>query len=350
MRSAQIINWGEPLEMRDVDMLEPEGRDIRIKVTSCGVCHSDLHIWDGFFDMGGGNKMTLEERGLTLPFTMGHEALGMVDALGPEASGVNVGESYIVYPWIGCGNCAVCQAGDDLLCLNPRTVGTRRPGGYGEYVLVPDAKYLVPYDGLAEELACTYACSGITAFSALNKLSFAGAGDHVLTVGAGGVGLNGVSMFHGISDAKLIVADVDAGKRELALEAGADHVVDNGADDALQQIMELSGGGVVGAIDFVGAPATSGFAMQAVRRGGKLVVVGLYGGALPLPLASLPLRMMTIQGSYVGTLQDLKDLVALAQAGKVKPLPITPRPLSDAPQVVQELKDGKISGRVVLKP
>ena len=350
MRSVQIINWGAPLEERDVEMPEPQDKEIRIKVTSCGVCHSDLHIWDGFFDMGGGHKMTLEERGMKLPFTMGHEALGTVDALGPDAGGVNLGESYIVYPWIGCGDCAACAAGDDLLCLNPRTVGTRRPGGYGEYVIVPDVKYLVPYDGLAEELACTYACSGITALSALQKLSFAGAGDHILTVGAGGVGLNGVSLFHGISDAKLIVADVDAGKRELALAAGADHVIDNGAEDALQQIMELSGGGVAGAVDFVGAPVTSGFAMQAVRRAGKLVIVGLYGGALPLPLASLPLRMLTLQGSYVGTLEDLKDLVALAQAGKVKPLPITPRPLSEAPQVVQELKDGKVRGRVVLKP
>ncbi len=348
MRSFQIVKFGEPLEERDYADPVPTGTEVLLNVTSCGVCHSDLHIWDGYFDLGGGNKMNLDGR-MNLPFTMGHESLGQVIALGPEGEGVAVGDMRVVYPWIGCGTCKVCQAGTELLCTAPQTIGTRYSGGYSNRLIVPHAKYLVDFDGVSEELACTYACSGITAYSALGKLPN-GPGDHILIVGSGGVGLNGVAMFHALSEAKLIVADVDDAKLALAKEAGADFVVNNSAEDAAGQIKEISGGGVAGAIDFVGAPASAGFALGCLGRGGKLVVVGLYGGALPIPLVSFPLQMMTMQGSYVGTLEDLKELMVLAQAGKIAPLPVTPRPLGEVNDVLNELKAGQVSGRMVLKP
>ncbi len=349
MRSWQITKWGEPLEANDYDDPTPQGTEVLLKVTSCGVCHSDLHIWDGYFDMGGDNKMSLASR-MNLPFTMGHEVLGEVIALGPDAEGVAIGDSRIVFPWIGCGECEVCRRGEELLCTAPKTVGTRYSGGYSDRVIVPHGRYLVAYDGIEEELACTYACSGITAYSALSKMPSKAAEDYILIVGAGGVGLNGVAMFRAISDAKLIVVDLDDSKLELAKAAGADHVVNNGAEGAAEEIKKLTGGGVAGAVDFVGAPGSAGFALQCLRRGAKLVVVGLFGGALPIPLVSFPLQMMTIQGSYVGTLQDLKEVVALAQAGKIQPLPVTPRPIDELNDVLIALKAGEVDGRVVVKP
>ncbi len=169
MRAMQIIEWGKPLEPREYPDPEPEGEEVLLRVEAAGVCHSDVHIWDGHFDLGGGQQISLESRGVHLPFTMGHEIAGEVAALGPKASGVKVGDKVVAYPWIGCGECAVCRKGEELLCLRPRTLGTRRAGGYGTHVIVPHGRYLLPHQGVPQGLAATYTCSGITAFSALKR-------------------------------------------------------------------------------------------------------------------------------------------------------------------------------------
>lgn len=128
MRAMQIIEWGKPLEAREYPDPEPQGEEVLLRVEAAGVCHSDVHIWDGHFDLGDGRQISLESRGVHLPFTMGHEIAGEVAALGPQATGVKVGDKVVAYPWIGCGECAVCRKGEELLCLNPRTLGTRRTG------------------------------------------------------------------------------------------------------------------------------------------------------------------------------------------------------------------------------
>jgi D-arabinose 1-dehydrogenase-like Zn-dependent alcohol dehydrogenase len=348
MKAYQIVEWGAPIEEREVEKPEPKGSEVLVRITASGVCHSDIHIWDGYFDMGDGNRITMADRGVGLPFTMGHEALGEVAALGPDASGVEVGDKRIVYPWIGCGECAVCQRGDDLLCLAPRTVGTRYSGGYAEYCIVHDAKYLVPYDGVDEAHAATCACSGITAYSALKKTLPMRESDWLLIVGAGGVGLAGIGMAKAVVGSNLIVADIDPAKRAAAIAAGADEVIDNSEPDAVARIMEITGGGAMGSVDFVGAPATTGFAVNALAKGANHVVVGLYGGALTLPMVTYPFKMLSIHGSYVGTIDDLRELLDLTRAGKVKPVPITRRPLSEAPLALQELREGKAVGRFVL--
>jgi D-arabinose 1-dehydrogenase-like Zn-dependent alcohol dehydrogenase len=348
MKAYQIVEWGAPLQEQEVPIPEPQGTEVLIKVTACGICHSDIHIWDGYFDLGGGNKLVLESRGAELPLTMGHEVLGEVAALGPDARGVSLGDKRVVFPWIGCGECEPCRRGDELLCLIPRTVGVRRNGGYAEYCLVPHAKYLVDYEGVPEAYAATCACSGLTAFSALKKVNFLHESEYLMTIGAGGVGLAAVGLAKSLVKGKLIVADIDPVKRAAALEAGADEVIDNSDPEAVAKVGEMTGGAPLAAIDFVGAPATSGFAIQALARGGTLVVVGLYGDALPLPLATLPLRMLRIIGSYVGTLEEMQELMALVKAGKVTPVPVTPRQLTEAAQAIQDLRDGKVVGRYVL--
>src|SRR5215471_8730711 len=265
MRAMQIIEWGKPLEPRDYPTPEPTGAQVLVRVEAAGVCHSDVHIWDGYFDLGGGNKVTLEQRGVKLPFTMGHEIAGEVVALGPDASGVEIGKRYAVYPWIGCGACSVCKRGHELLCLTPRTLGTRTAGGYGS---------------LPQPLAATYTCSGITAFSALKKLrDHVDAGDPFLIIGAGGVGGQAVHIGPSYIGSRMMVADIDAAKRTRAAEMGAVATIDNGAADALPQVLDQSGGGVAGAVDFVGSPKTMEFGISALRKGGKLVMVGLYGGS-----------------------------------------------------------------------
>jgi D-arabinose 1-dehydrogenase-like Zn-dependent alcohol dehydrogenase len=185
MRAMQIIEWGKPLEAREYPDPEPKGEEVLLRVEAAGVCHSDVHIWDGHFDLGGGQQISLESRGVRLPFTMGHEIAGEVAALGPQASGVEVGDKVVAYPWIGCGECAVCREGEELLCLTPRTLGTRRAGGYGTHVIVPHGRYLLPHEGVPQGLAATYTCSGITAFSALKKTrTHLGTEDHLVIIGA----------------------------------------------------------------------------------------------------------------------------------------------------------------------
>ena len=350
MRAMQIIEWGQPLEARDYPDPEPKGDEVLLRVEAAGVCHSDVHIWDGHFDLGGGQQISLQSRGVHLPFTMGHEIAGEVIALGPHASGVKIGDKVVAYPWIGCGECAVCKKGEELLCLRPRTLGTRVAGGYGTHVIVPHGRYLLPYEGVPTDLAATYTCSGITAFSALKKTrERLGRDDHLVIIGAGGVGGSAVHIAPAAVKGKVVVADIDAQKRAHARQMGAIATIDNAAPDAVKQVMEATGGGAAAAIDFVGSPKTMEFGINILRKGGKLVMAGLYGGACPVSTVLFPFKMMTLEGSYVGTLEDLRELLAIVQVGKVPPIPIEQRPASEVSTALSDLKNGgKVSGRVVL--
>ncbi|MBL4666169.1 MAG: alcohol dehydrogenase catalytic domain-containing protein [Sneathiella sp.] len=350
MRCQQVIEFGKPLETREYETPTPQGTEVLIKISACGVCHSDLHLWEGYFDMGGGQKLDLAERGMKLPFTMGHEIVGEVIAIGPDAKGANIGDKRIVFPWIGCRDCARCEDGDELLCMSPQTLGTRYNGGYSDEVIAPHPKYLIPFDGIPAELACTYACSGLTAYSALKKLSHLGSNDTVVIIGAGGVGLSAVHFAPSMIKCKIVVADIDKTKRAAALDAGASAVFDNSDPNAIQKMMELTKGGAGAVIDFVGAPSSANFGLNILRKGGTLVVVGLFGSSISLPLPTLPLMMRSIIGSYVGTLDEMHELMVLVQAGKIAPIPYQVRPMEEANASLLDLKAGNATGRIVLTP
>jgi D-arabinose 1-dehydrogenase-like Zn-dependent alcohol dehydrogenase len=348
LRKIAITQWAGPVGEIAAPTPEPAGQDVLVKVEVCGVCHSDVHIWDGYFDLGEGRRWEMA-RAVSLPFSPGHEIVGTVVALGADAEGAEVGKSYVVYPWIGCGACARCEGDDELLCDEPRSIGVRRDGGYADHVIVPNARYLVPYDGIPRELACTYACSGITAYSALRKLPPLRADDWLAIIGAGGVGLSAVQLAKTVVGARVAAADVDPTKRAAALKAGADKAIDNAADEAVKEAMRETDGGPAAVVDFVGSPETVRYAVDIVRRGGFVVVVGLYGGAVTLPTLSFPSKLVTVTGSYVGTLDELKEVIDLAQSGKLAPIPVTPVPAGQAGEALQNLKaGGKIVGRVVL--
>src|SRR5438067_3872027 len=234
MHSMQIVEWGKPLEARERPTPKPQGTEVLLRVEACGVCHSDLHIQEGYLDLGGGNKLELAKLGLKLPHTLGHEIVGEVVAIGPDAAGVKIGDRRVVHPWIGCGSCETCQRGDELLCVTMRSLGARRDGGYADHVLVPHPRYLIDYDGLPPELACIYTCSGVTAYSALKKLAHLPERDVVVIIRAGGVGLNAAKLSPAVLECKVVVADIDATKREAALAAGAAAAFDNSHPEAVQ--------------------------------------------------------------------------------------------------------------------
>jgi len=350
MLSYQVETFGKPLAQVLRTTPEPQGTEVVVKVQSCGVCHSDVHLHDGYFDLGGGAKLDMT-RALNLPRTLGHEIAGTVVALGPDAQGeaTLIGKRRVVFPWIGCGTCAVCGAGNEHMCNAPRALGINRDGGFSDHVVVPHPRYLIEFDPLPIEQACTYACSGLTAYGALKKIPKPGAGDALLVIGAGGVGLSGIRLARQLFGIAPIVAETDRSKWDIAREAGAGEVFDPTADGAAKALFKSTGGGVAAAIDFVGAGGTFAFGHNALRKGGVLVCVGLFGGATQIVPAMVAMKGVTITGSYVGNLAEMHELMAIARSGVLPPMPLTTQPLANATQALEDLRAGRIRGRTILQ-
>jgi alcohol dehydrogenase/propanol-preferring alcohol dehydrogenase len=349
MRAWAVVANGAPLKEMEFPTPEPKGTEVLLETTHCGVCHSDLHIWEGYYDLGGGKRMSLVDRGVTLPLAMGHEIVGRVLKLGPDAKGVKPGDLRIVYPWVGCGTCAACLGDEDNMCLKPKSLGVYQNGGYATHVLAPHPRHLVDPGTLDPAVAATYACSGITVYSAIQKVMPIAPEEPVVVVGAGGLGMNAIEILKALGHKNIVVVDVSAEKREAAKREGASQAIDGSGEGVAKRIIEACGGPVAAVIDLVNGTASARFAFDALRKGGKLVQVGLFGGELALPLPLMPIRALTVQGSYVGTVKDLRALVQLAQSGAVKPLPVTMVPQRDANEALMRLRDGKVTGRLVLR-
>ncbi|MGN6117776.1 MAG: alcohol dehydrogenase [Nitrobacter sp.] len=351
MKSFKVTEFNAPLTEVDEPTPQPAGTQVVIKVKAAGVCHSDLHIWEGGYDLGHGRKpLSLKDRGVSLPRTMGHETVGEVIALGPDAKGnVKVGDVALVYPWIGCGKCATCLAGDENMCLTPRSLGVYCDGGYADHMTVPHPRYLINLKGLDPVTAAPYACSGVTTYSALKKVE-SDLANPIVIFGAGGLGLMALSLLKAMGGKGAIVVDIDARKREAAERAGALGSVDGAASDALAQIAAKAGGPVRSVIDLVGNAQTAQLGFDCLTKGGKLVIVGLFGGGAPWALPLIPIKAITIQGSYVGNLRETEEVLDLVRTKKVPPIPVTPLPLSAANQALHDLQKGKLVGRAILTP
>ena len=349
MISYQVEAFGKPLAQVLRETPVPQGRELIVRVGSCGVCHSDVHLHDGFFDLGEGRQLDMT-RALQPPRTLGHEIAGTVVAIGPDVQGAAIGDRRVVFPWIGCGTCPVCVGGNEQLCNAPRALGIHRDGGFADHVVVPDAKYLLAYDPLPEDQACTYACSGLTAYGALKKVAPLTASDPLLIIGAGGVGLSGIRLARQMFGTPPIVAELDKSKWDVAREAGAGEVIDPTADGAQRDLVKATGGGVAAVIDFVGASASFDFGYGALRKAGKLVCVGLFGGSTRMVPAMMAMKALSVTGSYVGSLADMQELMAIARQGHLPGLPLTSQPMSQATQALADLRAGKVRGRTILVP
>jgi len=353
MISYQFLEHGKPLQKVLHDTPQPRGTEVLVRVTHSGVCHSDLHIWDGYFDLGGGKRFYVRERGCVPPFTLGHEPFGIVEDFGAGAARLDgklkKGQKRIVFPWIGCGKCAICKSGQDNYCVSgSRFLGVNRAGAYASHVLIPHPKYLVDAAGVDDAFAATLACSGLTTYSASAKLPELGPRDWVAVIGCGGLGLVCISVLRAKGVKNIIACDIDPAKLEAAKRQGAKLALDSRAPEAAQKLSALALGQLAGAIDLVGMPATAALGLGALRKGGRYVLCGLYGGELVHPLPPFAQRAIGIIGSYVGNLQELKEVVALAKRKKLRATPLATRPAGDVNAILEELKAGKVLGRVVL--
>ncbi|HEY6513650.1 MAG TPA: alcohol dehydrogenase [Burkholderiaceae bacterium] len=350
MRSYQVCECGAPLQLAESDVPTPQGGEVLMKVLAAGVCHSDLHIWDGYYEVGGGKRLNLIQRGIKLPLTMGHENVGEVIEVGPDVTGVKVGDVRLVNPWIGCGQCKVCLRGEENLCVKPQSIGVYAQGGYATHLLVPHQRHLFAIGKLKPRDAAPLACSGVTAYSALKKVAATLQDEPLVIIGAGGVGLMGITLARMMGAREVIVVDIDPAKRDAALTAGATLAIDGAAADAVKQIHAATGGGAWGVIDFVGSGQTANLAIAAIVKGGTVVVVGLFGGDVTVPTPFLPLRAMTLRGSYVGSAIEIAELLDLVNRKGMPSVPIRTRPLDEVSAALGDLRAGKVVGRVVLTP
>jgi len=367
LQAMCLVEYSKPFEHRMAPLPKASGTEVLVKLTHSGVCHSDVHLWDGGFDMGG----VREPATARPPCTLGHEMEGIVLEIGSRvpAGAVQIGSIYAVFPWIGCAvsdkPCQVCQQGKEQFCRSIRskkfTDGCSGPalfGGFASHVLVPHHRYLVDYRsaGIPEGLGCIYMCSGLTAFSALRKIPShrltRGAGKDVLLLGLGGLGMIGLRLAMALFREVPLAADIKEENRRVALEFGSPEVYDPQDKDALQKLHKHTGGGVSAVVDFVGSQQSLAFAMQTVKNGGgQVIVVGMHGGQLKTPIALIPVRELTLEGSFVGSLTDVQEMLKAlkeSELGAVPPVH-TMRSMSDLNQVMSELHDGKLLGRCILK-
>ena len=303
MHRQSLVKFDAPLCETIVDTPKPQGSEVLVRIERCGLCHSDLHIQDGYADLGGGKQLDTT-RGMTLPFTLGHEIAGVVEEVGPDAPKDLIGKKKAVFPWIGCGKCRDCLAGDENLCARNRFLGVSIDGGFASHVLVPDAKYLLDYDPLPVDQAATLMCSGITAYGALKRLVDRPRQRNILLIGLGGVGMMGLSLAQAMFKQPISVADLSPAARESRAEerrsrrlrpagAGTRPAHHQGNRRRLRRV-----------VDFAGNDKSMAFAVSAVARGGKIVVSGLMGGNFSLPMVQWIYKRMTIEGFMVGTLAE----------------------------------------------
>jgi alcohol dehydrogenase, propanol-preferring len=353
VEAARIVTPKQPLEIQQLETPKPKGSQVLVRVQSVGVCHSDIHLWEGGYEGPGGQFLKATDRGVKYPITPGHEIAGSIEEMGEEVEGFKKNDVVLVYPWIGEGLCPACREGKENLCDKPRSLGIYTNGGYAEYVLVPSYRYLVSMgkegDTDADALS-TLSCSALTAYAAVKNAKLKP--DHnVAIIGAGGVGLMAIQLAKAVSGAKIIALDIEDDKLQVAKKNGADVTINSKKEDPVKAVMESTDKmGADAVIDFVNATKTVESDMQMLRRRARVVLVGLFGGELKLSLITMPTRAYKLVGSYTGTMADMMELVSLAKRGIIKPVVSDRFKLDQATEALSKLKEGKIVGRGVINP
>jgi alcohol dehydrogenase, propanol-preferring len=344
MRALRLTRWGAPATLEEIPVPEPGPGQVLLKVTAAGACHSDLHLMD--WPEG--------QLPWKLPFTLGHENAGVVRAVGAGVQGFAKGDPVVVYgPW-GCGRCRPCRLGRENYCEAAASIpaaggGLGLDGGMAEYMLVPSSRHLVPLGGLDPVQAAPLTDAGLTPYHAIKpSLDRLVPGSTAVVIGVGGLGHMAVQLLRALSAARIVAVDKDPTRLEAARALGADHAVVAGAG-AADEIRRATGG--VGAelvLDVVGSDDTLALGAKVLCAEGRLVILGLALGTLPVNYFALPYGAQ-VSTSYWGTLPELIELVALARDGRIR-AQVEVVPLDQAARAYQRLRAGEIAGRAVIVP
>ena len=344
MKALQLTRWGKPAELRERAVPEPGPGQVLVKIGASGACHSDLHLMDW-------PEGRLQWK---LPFTLGHENAGWVHELGVGVTSVTKGDAVLVYgPW-GCGRCRPCRLGRENYCEHAAEIGVAGgglglDGGMAEYMLVPAARWLVPLGDLDPVRAAPLADAALTPYHAIAKSrDRLQPGASAVVIGTGGLGQMAIQLLKATTGARVIAVDVDDRKLEVARQLGADVVVrsDAGAAEAIRRATDDVGANVV--FDMVGGDATLALGAKSLCAEGRLVIIGLALGTLPMNYFSLPYGA-EVATSYWGTITELMELVALARGKRIR-IDVETAPLAEAPHVYERLRRGEIRGRAVIVP
>ncbi|KAF2020079.1 alcohol dehydrogenase [Aaosphaeria arxii CBS 175.79] len=343
-----LTEWNKPLQKIRQPIPVPTGTEVLIRVTHAGVCHSDLHTAEGFYDIGGGKRFYVKDRGIKLPIALGHEILGEVAAIGPDATSVALGSRQIVYPWLGCGSCTRCSQEEDNLCAAQRGLGTLQNGGFAEYVVVPHPKYIIDLGNLDAAVASTFGCSGITTFSAVSKIMPLPPNEPVLLIGAGGLGLSAISVLRSFGHQFILSVDINDEKLADATRAGATKTVNSSGPSPAEDILAVTKGPVIAVIDFVNSSSTAALVKGLVGKGAKWVQVGVMGGSIEMSLVENIFKGLSIHSNITGNLEHFRRVVQLAKEDKLSPVLVKTMPWNSVNEAMDLLKAGKVTGRVVL--
>lgn len=344
MKAYQLIAWQTPPELREVEVPEPGPGEVLLKVGGAGACHSDLHLmeWpEGQMDFD-------------VPFTLGHENAGWVEALGAGVEGLEPGEPVAVYgPW-GCGRCRACRLSAENYCERQAEIGAfggglGLDGGMAEYMLVPSARLLLPLGDLDPREAAPLSDAALTPYHAIKRsLHLLTPGSTAVVIGVGGLGHMAVQILRAVSAARVIAVDTSAEKLRLAREVGAEETVEPG-EGAAEAIRELSGGrGAELVLDNVGAAETIALGAQVTRFEGHLTVVGLAGGTFEFGFGALPFEAQLTM-PYWGTAVELLEVLDLARAGRIR-AHVERFPLERAAEAYERMREGSLDGRAVICP
>jgi len=344
MKALQYRAIGAKPEIVEIDTPEPGPGQVRLKITAAGVCHSDEFI------------MSLPEDQYIygLPLTLGHEGAGVVDMLGDGVTGLELGTSVAVYgPW-GCGYCYPCSQGRENYCENAAEQGIAppglgAPGAMAEYLIVDNARHLVPLGDLDPVQNVSLTDAGLTPYHAIkHSLSKLVPGSTAVVIGTGGLGHVGIQILRAISPAIVIALDVSDDKLELARDVGAHHTFLSN-DDAIASVRDLTGGkGAHAIFDFVGIQATMTLGQKMIRVGGDQVLVGVGSGSLPVGMLDKPYEA-SVRSPYWGYRSELYEVLELARIGAVH-VQTEVFSLDDAPKAYEKLHAGQLRGRAVIVP
>lgn len=304
--------------------------DVVVRVAAAGVCRTDLHLATG-------------EMSAPLPLVLGHENAGWVHEVGPAVTSVGVGDAVLCFPFISSGLSASERAGLDTHAPDRRTPGITVDGGYAEFLLTNERAMLRVDEGSDLAGLCTLTDAGLAAYRASKRAAaLLRPGDRVVVVGVGGLGHLAVQILRAVSAAEVIAVDPSEAARDLAVECGAHLVTTPG------EVPAVTAGGVTAVLDFVGSDTSSASGLAMLEFGGTYLAVGV-GGTLSVPLDAVVEGERHIEGVFVGTYTDLRELVALAHRGLVVPR-VTRYRLEHANHALHDLAAGRIVGRAVLVP
>ena len=341
MKAARLHAYREALKLDQVDEPRADGPlDVIVRIGAAGLCRTDLHIQEGQW---------AEKSAVKLPYTPGHENAGWVHEVGSAVTNVVVGDTVIVHPFISCGLCPSCRAGDDMHCLSGSFPGIDRDGGFADY-LKTSARSVVKLDpSLHPRDIAALADAGLTAIHAVKKaIPVLTAGTHAVVIGAGGLGHIGIQCLRAMTPAEIIVIDPSEPALALAGEVGADHTL-NVDGTHLEKVKDLTDGlGAEAIIDFVGENGAIEDGIAMVRDGGFYYVIG-YGENIDIPTIDVISREISFIGNLVGTYNDLAELMTLTAQGKVS-LHTTTYPLDAINDAMADLDGGRLQGRGILIP